>query len=115
MLEPDHDASSLSAQDADAGRDTPRPGIRPVLRPFPVSTMGDAAAPPLIVLPGGPCRDAEYLVDLGGIGEDAPRDALVGRVSLDAASAWFDDIPEDGPDRVSPRRPCACASGCRRR
>lgn len=30
--------------------------------------MGDAAAPPLIVLPGGPCRDPEYLEDLAGIG-----------------------------------------------
>ena len=35
---------------------------------FAVSTTGDDAAPPLIVLPGGPCRDPEYLEDLAGIG-----------------------------------------------
>lgn len=39
--------------------------------PFAVSTFGAPDAPPLVVLPGGPCRDPEYLEDLAGIGESA--------------------------------------------
>lgn len=39
--------------------------------PFAVSAFGSPDAPPLVVLPGGPCRDPEYLEDLAGIGESA--------------------------------------------
>lgn len=34
-----------------------------------VSTLGDASGEPLLVLPGGPCRDGEYLGDLAGLSE----------------------------------------------
>lgn len=36
--------------------------------PFAVSAFGAPDAPALVVLPGGPCRDPEYLEDLAGIG-----------------------------------------------
>ncbi|MFC8193406.1 alpha/beta hydrolase, partial [Cellulomonas sp. NPDC057328] len=32
-----------------------------------LDTVGDAAGPPVVVLPGGPCRGPEYLGDLAGL------------------------------------------------
>lgn len=37
-----------------------------------VTRVGDADAAPLLVLPGGPCRDPEYLGDLAGLSEIRP-------------------------------------------
>lgn len=37
--------------------------------PVAVTTLGEGAGPPVIVLPGGPCRGPEYLGDLAGLGE----------------------------------------------
>jgi pimeloyl-ACP methyl ester carboxylesterase len=34
--------------------------------------VGDAAGEPVIVLPGGPCREPEYLGDLAGLGDVRP-------------------------------------------
>jgi pimeloyl-ACP methyl ester carboxylesterase len=40
--------------------------------PFAVSRIGDAPGEPAIVVPGGPCRGPEYLLDLAGVGDDRP-------------------------------------------
>lgn len=37
--------------------------------PLAVTAIGEGAEPPVIVLPGGPCRGPEYLGDLAGLGE----------------------------------------------
>lgn len=37
--------------------------------PVAVTTVGEGAGPPVLVLPGGPCREPEYLGDMAGLGE----------------------------------------------
>ncbi|TFW00198.1 alpha/beta fold hydrolase [Leifsonia flava] len=37
--------------------------------PFAVSSLGSASGTPTIVLPGGPCRGAEYLGEFAGLGD----------------------------------------------
>lgn len=35
-------------------------------------TLGDDTRPPALLIPGGPCRDVEYLGDFAGVGTDKP-------------------------------------------
>jgi pimeloyl-ACP methyl ester carboxylesterase len=38
--------------------------------PFVVTRLGSASGEPAILVPGGPCRGTEYLLDLAGLGDD---------------------------------------------
>jgi pimeloyl-ACP methyl ester carboxylesterase len=54
--------------------------------------VGDAVGEPVIVLPGGPCRDPAYLGDLAGIGDVRPLIVVHFRgtaASSDASPGWW--------------------------
>ncbi|MFB7252482.1 alpha/beta fold hydrolase [Microbacterium sp. NPDC056234] len=67
------------------------------LLPFAVSCLGDAAGKPAILLPGGPCRDPEYLSHFAGVGDDHPLIVLHPRGTLRSgglSGGWWADAAD---------------------
>jgi len=64
-----------------------------------VSVIGDGDREPAIVLPGGPCRDPEYLADLAGIGDSRPLIVMHPRGTVSSGGlsrGWWTDAQDVG-------------------
>ncbi|MFK0401552.1 alpha/beta fold hydrolase [Microbacterium sp. NPDC090225] len=62
-----------------------------------ITLLGDSEGLPLVVLPGGPCRDPEYLGDLAGLAEVRPLAILHVRGTSrtgGTSSGWWSDAAD---------------------
>lgn len=65
--------------------------------PFAVSWLGAATGEPALLLPGGPCREVEYLGSLAGVGDDRPLAVLHPRgtkTSGGSSAGWWSDAQD---------------------
>lgn len=65
--------------------------------PVALTRLGSAEGPPVLVLPGGPCRPPEYLTDLAGLGERHPLVVLHPRgtpASGGLSRGWWTDAED---------------------